>query len=83
MARFDVVVIGDANPDLLVRGGDVVPAFGQHEHMVEEARLAWDCGRRSSGWSATILSVGSCSTRCGVATSTSPPVGSIPVCRPA
>ena len=39
MARFDVVVIGDANPDLLFRGGDVVPAFGQHEHIVEEARL--------------------------------------------
>jgi sugar/nucleoside kinase (ribokinase family) len=39
MARFDVVVIGDANPDLLFRGGDVVPAFGQQEHVVEEARL--------------------------------------------
>ena len=39
MARFDVVVIGDANPDLLFRGGDVAPAFGQHEHIVEEARL--------------------------------------------
>jgi sugar/nucleoside kinase (ribokinase family) len=39
MARFDLVVIGDANPDLLVRGGDVAPAFEQHEQMVEEARL--------------------------------------------
>ena len=39
MARFDVVVIGDANPDLLFRGGDVAPVFGQHEHIVEEARL--------------------------------------------
>ena len=36
MARFDVVVIGDANLDLLFRG---VVAFGQHEHIVEEARL--------------------------------------------
>jgi sugar/nucleoside kinase (ribokinase family) len=39
MARFDLVVIGDATPDLLVRGGDVVPAFEQREQMVEEARL--------------------------------------------
>jgi sugar/nucleoside kinase (ribokinase family) len=37
--RFDLLVIGDANPDLVLRGGDVVPAFGQEERLVDEARL--------------------------------------------
>jgi sugar/nucleoside kinase (ribokinase family) len=36
---FDVVVLGDANPDLIVRGDDVVPAFGQAERLVDEATL--------------------------------------------
>ena len=36
---FDLVVLGDANPDLVMHGGDVTPAFGQAEHIVEEARL--------------------------------------------
>jgi sugar/nucleoside kinase (ribokinase family) len=39
MSSFDVVVLGDANPDVIVRGGDVVPAFGQAERLVEEATL--------------------------------------------
>lgn len=39
MPGFDVVVLGDANPDLIVRGGDVVPAFGQAERLVDEATL--------------------------------------------
>jgi sugar/nucleoside kinase (ribokinase family) len=34
-----LLVLGDANPDLMVRGGDVVPAFGQAEQLVDEARL--------------------------------------------
>jgi sugar/nucleoside kinase (ribokinase family) len=38
-AGFDIVVLGDANPDLIVRGGDVVPAFGQAERLVDEATL--------------------------------------------
>jgi sugar/nucleoside kinase (ribokinase family) len=37
--EFDLVVIGDANPDLVLRGGDVEPAFGQQERLVDEARL--------------------------------------------
>jgi len=37
--EFDVLVLGDANPDLVVRGGDVEPAFGQAERVVDEARL--------------------------------------------
>jgi sugar/nucleoside kinase (ribokinase family) len=36
---FDLVVLGDVNPDLVLSGGDVVPAFGQAEHLVDEAKL--------------------------------------------
>jgi sugar/nucleoside kinase (ribokinase family) len=36
---FDVVVLGDANPDLVLTGGDVEPSFGQAEHLVDDARL--------------------------------------------
>ena len=39
MTDFDVVVVGDCNADLLVSGGDVVPAFGQQERLVDEANL--------------------------------------------
>jgi ribokinase len=35
----DLLVVGDANPDLVLRGGDVVPAFGQREKLVEHADL--------------------------------------------
>lgn len=38
-ADFDLLVLGDVNPDLVLRGGDVVPAFGQAEHLVDEAVL--------------------------------------------
>jgi sugar/nucleoside kinase (ribokinase family) len=36
---MDLLVVGDANPDLMLRGGDVVPAFGQQERVVDEAAL--------------------------------------------
>jgi len=36
---FDLLVVGDCNPDLLLVGGDVVPEFGQREKLVESARL--------------------------------------------
>ncbi len=39
MADLDLLVLGDANPDLVLRGGDVTPAFGQTERLVEEGRL--------------------------------------------
>jgi sugar/nucleoside kinase (ribokinase family) len=35
---LDLVVLGDCNPDLIV-SGDVVPAFGQVEQIVDDARL--------------------------------------------
>lgn len=38
MPAYDLVVLGDANPDLVLRG-DVEPAFGQAERLVDDARL--------------------------------------------
>jgi sugar/nucleoside kinase (ribokinase family) len=35
----DLVVIGDCNPDVLVLGGDVTPAFGQQEKLVDTVSL--------------------------------------------
>ena len=35
---FDVLVVGDANPDLILRG-DVVPRFGQSEQLLDSADL--------------------------------------------
>ena len=48
--RLDLVVIGDANPDLVL-AGDVEPAFGQIERLVEDARL-------TVGGSAAIVACG-------------------------
>ncbi|MGZ5299247.1 MAG: carbohydrate kinase family protein [Actinomycetota bacterium] len=39
MSGFDVLVLGDANPDLVLSGDAVEPAFGQAERLVDEARL--------------------------------------------
>ena len=36
---FDLLVIGEINPDLILRGADVTPAFGQVEKLVEDASL--------------------------------------------
>ena len=36
---FDVVVLGDCNPDLVLSGDDVVPQFGQVERLVDGAEL--------------------------------------------
>ena len=38
MVEHDLVVLGDCNPDLLLRG-NVVPAFGQVEQIVDDARF--------------------------------------------
>jgi sugar/nucleoside kinase (ribokinase family) len=50
-ADLDLLVLGDANPDLVLHGGDVVPAFGQAEHLVESATL-------TIGGSGAILACG-------------------------
>lgn len=39
MTDYDVLVLGDANPDLVLRGRELEPSFGQRERLVEEARL--------------------------------------------
>jgi sugar/nucleoside kinase (ribokinase family) len=39
MAQLDVLVLGDCNPDVVLRGGDVEPAFGQVERLVDDAEL--------------------------------------------
>jgi sugar/nucleoside kinase (ribokinase family) len=46
----DLLVIGDCNPDVLVLGGDVVPAFGQQEKLVGQISL-------ETGGSAAITAV--------------------------
>jgi sugar/nucleoside kinase (ribokinase family) len=39
MDRLDVLVLGDANPDLILRGGDLAAVSGQREAVVEGAVL--------------------------------------------
>jgi sugar/nucleoside kinase (ribokinase family) len=39
MQDFDIIVIGDCNPDVVLRGDDVRPEFGQHEKLVPDAGL--------------------------------------------
>ena len=39
MPEFDLLVVGELNPDLILAGGDVVPAFGQAEQLVGAADL--------------------------------------------
>jgi sugar/nucleoside kinase (ribokinase family) len=39
MSDFDILVLGDANPDLVLSGEEVRPAFGQAERLVEDARF--------------------------------------------
>src|SRR5690348_1855748 len=39
VADFDVLVLGDCNPDVVLLGGSVEPAFGQAERLVEQATL--------------------------------------------
>jgi sugar/nucleoside kinase (ribokinase family) len=39
MKSLDLLVIGDANPDLILSGGEVVPAFGQQERVADSGTL--------------------------------------------
>lgn len=36
---YDLLVVGDLNVDLILKGGDLQPEFGQRERLVEEAIL--------------------------------------------
>jgi hypothetical protein len=38
-SEFDVLVLGDCNPDLVLSGDDVEPQFGQIERLVDAAEL--------------------------------------------
>jgi len=38
-SEFDVVVLGDCNPDLVLTGDEIEPSFGQVERLVEDADL--------------------------------------------
>jgi sugar/nucleoside kinase (ribokinase family) len=62
---FDLLVIGDANPDLVLRG-NVRPRFGQAENIVDDAKL-------TVGGSGAIMACGS--ARLGLAVSFSGAVG--------
>jgi sugar/nucleoside kinase (ribokinase family) len=39
VSRLDLLVVGDVNADLVLRGGNLVPAFGQREQLVDHAEL--------------------------------------------
>ena len=39
LSRYDLVVLGDCNPDVLVTGDDVTPSFGQQEKLVDGISL--------------------------------------------
>jgi sugar/nucleoside kinase (ribokinase family) len=61
-----LIVLGDANPDLILTGADVSPEFGQVEKLVEQAAL-------SLGGSAAITSA--YAARLGVPTSLAAAIG--------
>jgi sugar/nucleoside kinase (ribokinase family) len=48
---FDLIVVGEINPDLILTGGDLAPEFGQTEKLVEGAKL-------TIGSSSAILACG-------------------------
>jgi ribokinase len=63
---FDLLVAGDANPDLILSGGDVEPVFGQHERIVDHGTLVL-------GGSGAITAVGA--ARLGLRTAIAGAVG--------
>jgi sugar/nucleoside kinase (ribokinase family) len=69
VSGLDLLVVGDCNPDLVLRGGDVEPAFGQVERLVDEAEL-------TIGGSAAIAASGA--ARLGLETALASIVGDDP-----
>ena len=69
MSGLDLLVVGDCNPDLVLRGGDVEPVFGQVERLVDEAEL-------TIGGSAAIAACGA--ARLGLETALASVVGNDP-----
>lgn len=66
MPAFDLVVVGDANPDVLIAGAPAVPPYGQAETLVSAGTLAL-------GGSAAIVAHGA--ARLGVSTALAAMVG--------
>lgn len=60
MKDFDLLVIGEINPDLILYGEDLTPAYGQQEKLVEAATL-------TIGSSSVIMACGA--ARLGLRTS--------------
>jgi sugar/nucleoside kinase (ribokinase family) len=69
VSGLDLLVVGDCNPDLVLCGGDVEPAFGQVERLVDEAEL-------TIGGSAAIAASGA--ARLGLETALASIVGNDP-----
>jgi len=55
MRDYDIVVVGELNVDLILRG-DVAPAFGQVEKLIDDATL-------TIGSSSAIFACGAAMTR--------------------
>ena len=55
-SQFDLVVLGDCNPDLVLTGDEIVPSFGQVERFVDAADLM-------IGGSGSIVAVRGCTAR--------------------
>jgi len=72
VSGLDLLVVGDCNPDLVLSGGDVEPAFGQVERLVDEAEL-------TIGGSAAIAACGA--ARLGLETALASIVGDDPLGR--
>jgi sugar/nucleoside kinase (ribokinase family) len=72
VTELDLLVVGDCNPDLVLRGGDIEPAFGQVERIVEDAEL-------TIGGSGAIAACGA--ARLGLRTALASVVGADPLGR--
>jgi sugar/nucleoside kinase (ribokinase family) len=72
VTELDLFVVGDCNPDLVLRGRDVEPAFGQVERVVEDAEL-------TVGGSGAIAACGA--ARLGLRTTLTSMVGDDPLGR--
>ena len=51
---LDLLVIGDCNPDVVVLGEDVTPAFGQQEKLVDSASMVIGMSPVVAGASRTV-----------------------------
>jgi sugar/nucleoside kinase (ribokinase family) len=72
LSRYDLVVLGDCNPDVLVLGDDVTPEFGQQEKLVGSISLV-------IGGSAAITAVAA--ARLGLSVALAAAVGADPAGR--